>query len=226
MYKKKIFKFKVFKKIASLLVTVLFIASLVFVAFEPAITRAVGDTATVTAVVSEEVTIDSPDDVLAFSASIPGVSGNPGAPVTASLTWTVKTNNSTGFNLKVKASQANALFKDVTYYFSDHTTTPSYGWTAAGAGEAVFGFSISSETAGDTVDAFQDTGAACGSGGGTGACWSGFNSTTDIDVVNRSSETTSSGQAETINFKAESNAKLLENGNYTATITATAALNP
>ncbi|MBU3934650.1 hypothetical protein KKC00_01665, partial [Patescibacteria group bacterium] len=129
-------------------------------------------------------------------------------------------------NLKIKASQANALFKDGTYYFSDHTTTPSFGWTAAGSGEAVFGFSISSATAEDTVAAFMDTGAACGSGSNTGGCWSGFNSTTDIDVVDRSTETTSGGEAEVINFKAESNAKLLEDGSYVATITATAAVNP
>jgi len=224
MHKKKIISFKAFKKTAGLTLSVFFIMSLVFVALEPAITQAVTDSATVTATVTAEVTIDSPDDTT-FSASIPGVSGNPGAPVTASLTWNVKTNNSTGFNLKLHASQANALYKDVTYYFRDHTTMPSYGWTAAGAGAASFGFTIAAATAADTVAAFLDGGVSCGAGGNTGGCWSGFNSTTDIDVVNRTTETTASGEDEVVNFKAESNAKLLENGSYVATITATAAVN-
>ncbi|MBU4204688.1 hypothetical protein KKH26_00700 [Patescibacteria group bacterium] len=192
--------------------------------FEPVITNAAEDTATVTATVSEEVTISAPTNAT-FSASIPGVSGNPGAPVTASLTWTVKTNNDTGFNLKIHASQTNALYKDATYFFTDHTSTPSYGWTAPGAGVASFGFTIAAATAADTVAAFLDGGVSCGAGANTGGCWSGFVTTTDISIINRTTETTSAGEAEVVNFKAESNGKLLEDGSYVATITATATLN-
>lgn len=215
---------KQLKKIITISLSAGLVLSMVYVIFEPTIINAVADTAVVTLTVSEEVTISSPSDT-SFSGSIPGVSGNPGAPVTASLTWTVKTNNDTGFNLKLKSDQVNALYKDVTYYFSDHTTTPSYGWTAPSLGNASFGFTVDATTDADVVAAFHDTGAACGSGANDGGCWSGFNSTTDIDVINRSTETTSSGEAEVINFQAESNAKLLEDGSYTATITATAALN-
>lgn len=215
---------KLFVKAVSISLSLLLSAAITFVLLEPSITSAVSDSATVTATVSEEVTISSPGDTT-FSASIPGVSGNPGAPVTASLTWTVKTNNDTGFNLKVKASQANALYKDGTYFFSDHTITPSYGWTAAGSGAASFGFTIDAATDADVVTAFLDGGASCGTGSNDGGCWSGFNGTTDVDVVNRSTETDANGEAEVINFKAESNGKLLEDGSYTATITVTAALN-
>jgi len=215
---------KIFRKVATISSTLFLALLMVFIVLEPAVVNSAADSAVVTLTVSEEVTISSPDDA-SFSGSIPGVSGNPGAPVTASLTWTVKTNNDTGFNLKLKASQANALYKDVNYYFSDHTLTPSYGWTAPDTGVASFGFTIAAATAADTVTAFKDNGAACGAGSNTGGCWSGFNGTTDIDVINRTTETTSSGQAEVVNFKAESNAKLLEDGNYTAIITATAALN-
>jgi len=204
--------------------SVFLVALVVFLNFEPLIAGAVADTAIVTLTVSEEITISSPSDTN-FSASIPGVTGNPGSPVTASLTWTVKTNNDTGFNLKLKASQANALFKDGSYYFSDYTLTPSFNWTNPGSGAAEIVFSLDAATAADEVAAFKDTGSACGSGSNDGHCWSGFNATTDITVVNRSTETTSSGEAEVINFKADSNAKLLEDGNYTATVTATAAVN-
>ncbi len=213
------------KKTTSSSLAIILIASFAYLILEPAIIKAAADTAVVTATVSEEVTISSPANAN-FSGSIPGVSGNPGAPVTASLTWTVKTNNNTGFNLKIHASQTNALFKDATYFFSDHTATPSFGWTAPGAGVASFGFTIAAATAADTATAFLDTGAACGSGANTGGCWSGFVTSTDIDIINRTTETTAAGEAEVVNFKAESNAKLLEDGSYTAIITATASLNP
>jgi len=224
MFKREMENYKIFKKIIGLSAILFLVGSMVFVVFEPMVINAVTDTAIVTATVSQEITISAPSDT-SFSASIPGVSGNPGAPVTASLTWNTKTNNSTGYNLKLKASQANALYKDVTYYFEDYTITPTYNWSNPSSGSAKFGFAVDAATSADVVAAFKDATGVCGSGTTDGSCWSGFNGITDINAVNRSTETTSTGEAVTINFKAESNAKLLEEGSYTATITATAALN-
>ena len=82
-----------------------------------------------------------------------------------------------------------------------------------------------------TAAAFLDGGASCGAGTSYTAdkCWSGFNSTdptTAITVVNRTSNTTSAGEAEVIKFQAESNAKFLKSGTtYTASIVATVAMN-
>jgi len=215
---------KIFRKVATISSTLFLALLMVFIVLEPAVVNSAADSAVVTLTVSEEVTISSPDDA-SFSGSIPGVSGNPGAPVTASLTWTVKTNNDTGFNLKLKASQANALYKDVNYYFSDHTLTPSYGWTAPDTGVASFGFTIAAAIAADTVTAFKDNGAACGAGSNTGGCWSGFNGTNNISVINRSTRTDNDGEDEIVNFKAQSAGKLLKDGQYQATITTTVSTN-
>jgi len=46
-----------------------------------------------------------------------------------------------------------------------------------------------------------------------------------VTVINRSTATLVSGEAETVNFQTESNAKYLKEGSYTATITATATEN-
>ena len=218
--------YKIFKKAIKLSFAVFLIGSVAFTVLEPATTNALTDVATVSATVTSEVTISSPTDTT-FSATIPGVSGNPGSPATASFTWTVITNNSAGFDMTLQASQAHALYKDGSYYFSDYGTppTPTYGWSAAGSSVANFGFSITTATAGDTSSAFLDDGGACGSGGNTGGCWAGFNGTTPITVVHRTALTDANGEAEVVNFKAESNAKYLASGTYTATITATASLN-
>ena len=219
------------KKIASFFSVIVLLATILFMVAEPTITNALNagpDTATVTATVTGEIDISSPTDAT-FSASIPGMTGNPGAPVTAALIWTVKTNNATGFNMTLKSDKANPLQLDASNVFTDASTTPHYGWTAATSGQAAFGFTISSATPADTVQPFRDNGSnACNDSGTThtGGCWSGFNGTTPISVVNRSSNTTSSGEAETINFKAESNAKFLKSGTtYTATVIATVAMN-
>ena len=94
----------------------------------------------------------SPTDAT-FSASIPGMTGNPGAPVTASLTWTVKTNNATGFNMTLKSatcgSQNNVLCLDATNYFTNASTTVAYTWPAPGSGAANFGFTVEPATNAD-----------------------------------------------------------------------------
>ena len=226
MFKIKTKNYKIFKKATKLSSIIFLVTFVVFVILEPVVINAVADSATATATVTSEVTISSPSNAT-FSASIPGVSGNPGSPATATLAWTVITNNSGGFDLTLQASQTNALYKDGSYYFTDYGTppNPTFGWTAPSVGTATFGFTIAAATAADTATAFKDGGAACGAGDNTGGCWAGFNGTTPITVVHRTSSTDASGQAEVVNFRAESNAKFLESGNYTATITATTSLN-
>jgi len=221
--------YKIIKKAISLSIAVSLISFIAFIVLEPIVTNAtttVTDTAKVTATVTQEVTISSPPDTT-FSASIPGITGNAGSPATASLSWKIITNDSTGFDLKLSASQVNALYKDGSYYFTDYGTppTPTYGWSGPASGSASFGFTINAATPGDTVAAFQDGGVSCGAGGGTGACWAGFNGTNQISIIHRTTLTSASGETEIVNFKAESNAKYLASGDYAATITATASIN-
>ena len=120
------------KKIIGLSLSATLIISIGYVALEPAIVSAVADSATVTASVTEEISITSPTDAT-MSATIPGMTGNPGAPVTASLTWTVKTVNATGFAMVIKSSTTPSMKLDATYYFDDYTPaaagTPDYSWS-------------------------------------------------------------------------------------------------
>jgi len=219
------------KKIIGLFLSSVLIISMCYVVAEPAIVDAVTDSATVTATVTEEISITQPDNAT-MSATIPGMTGNPGAPVTSSLTWTVKTANAAGFNMKIKASQASAMFQDGTYLFTDYTPavtgTPDYSWASPASAAAEFGFTVEPATDADAVAAFLDNGSNACNVGSTQTdekCWFGLNGTTDVDMINRSTNTTSSGEAEIVKFQAESNAKFLKEGAYVATITVTATMN-
>jgi len=228
MHTKRIDNTKVFRKTAIFSLASIFILLAGYVIFEPVITKAVADSAVVSLSVTSEITISSPDDT-SLTPSIPGVTGNAGSPATASLTWTVMTNNSTGFNMKLKSSSNPSLQLDGSNTFSDYTNASplNYTWGSPSSSAAWFGFTVEPATAADTVAAFLDNGSdTCGTGAVNGAdtCWGGL-ATTDTDVINRSSATGSSGEAEVVKFRAESNAKFLNSGSYTATITATAAMN-
>jgi len=221
--------YKIFKRAVSLSVTIFLTVLIVFIAFEPATVKGVSDVVVLTATVTSEVTISSPADT-SFSDVIPGVTGNPGNPRTASVTWNVKTNNSTGFSMYLHASQTDALYYNGSYYFDDYGTTPGtpqYNWSSPPSGGAAMGFTVVPGTTADLATAFLDNGSStCGSGAyHASKCWCGFDSTSDILVINRTSPTTSSGEDEGFNFNAESNGRLLTPGDYTATVTATANLN-
>jgi len=229
MFRRKISNLTIFKKTVKLSAVVFLFGLIIFVIFEPAIMNASTNTNTITltANVSQEVTISSPGNT-SFSGSIPGVSGNPGLPVTASSTWKVITNNPTGFIMTLNSSQSPALYLDGNYYFNDYGTspgTPVYGWSVPTVNDARFGFTVEPATTGDIASTFLSSGSACGSGSyNADACWAGFNGTTPVTIINRHTLTDANGQSEVVKFNAESNARLLETGNYTATITATASL--
>lgn len=179
------------------------------------------------------ITISSPANVN-MSAAINGITGNPGSPRTGSATWTVATNNYTGFNMKLHASTDPAMQLDGSNQFADYTPavggTPDYDWSSPAASAAEFGFTVEPETDGDTVQLFLDNSGAspCNTAGGTQTddkCWFDFNGLNDINVINRTIFTNSGGEDEVVKFQTESNAKYLKEGNYVATITATAVTN-
>ena len=217
------------KKIIGLSLPAILIISMVYLSLEPAIVSAVADSATVTASVTEEISITSPSDAT-MSATIPGMTGNPGSPVTASLTWTVKTVNATGFAMVIKSSTTPSLKLDATYDFNDYTPaaagTPDYIWSSPAASTAEFGYSVEPETAADTVQLFLSAASTCnlGSTNAADTCW--FNVTTgDQPIINRTTNTDSTGEDEVVKFWAESNAEFLKEGSYVATITVTATMN-
>jgi hypothetical protein len=103
-------------------VSVLSIVSLGFLGLEPMSAQAVSDSVDVSQVVTSEISISSPADV-SLSPSIAGMTGGAG---TGSATWTVKTNNTAGFNLTIKASAAPALVSGANT-FADYTESTRWG---------------------------------------------------------------------------------------------------
>lgn len=171
------------------------------------------------------LTVSAPNDI-ALTPSIPGVSGG---TATGEITWTVIADGSAGFSVDLSASTdpAMILSGDPTYYFDDYTPSaggvPDYNWSI-GAGDAEFGFTVEPETAEDAVQKFLDNGVDSCNTGSTqtaGKCWFDFNGTADISIINRPSRTDNDGEDELISFQGQSSAKLLKDGDYTATITTT-----
>jgi hypothetical protein len=214
------------KKIISSSLILSLILMLGFFVLEPESAKGADDTITVTQEVTAEVTISTPLDV-SMSPDIAGISGGTS---TGSATWNVKTNNSTGFNMSVKASGTPALASGGNN-FADYTRAgvpPDYSWSIANT-DSEFGFTVEPDTAADAVAAFLDNGSdTCGTGSTDTAdrCWSGFNGTTDVPVINRTTITTASGEDEVVKFQAQSGSSHFQaSGTYTATITATALAN-
>ncbi len=175
---------------------------IVYPALEPAITDAANtaDDVLVNLSVAPTISLNSPTDV--SMGTITGT-GN----VTGSTTWTVTTNNSSGWKLEVATDQANTMHSG-SDVFTDYTEavegTPETWSIASSASE--FGFGA--------------TGTYIESKFGTGK-YMGFNSTAKEQVSHGSAET--AGDDTTVIFKAEvGSAKSQPSGSYSATVTATA----
>ncbi len=223
------------KEITSLSLAITVILSGIFIYFEPQITKAITDEITVTQTVSAEIAISSPANVT-MSDPIPGITGG---SATGSATWTVITNNNTGFKMELEASTAPALTGTTQGdSFADYTEgtpdVPDYDWSVAES-DAEFGYTVEPATAADTDATFLDNGAdTCGTDSNQTAdkCWIGFaGASTKEQIINRTSETAIGGEAEVVKFKAELNGPatdadgFLIEDTYTATVTATATMN-
>ncbi len=221
------------KRVAVLTVISVFLLGTSYFLFSPVIIMAYSSTgtATPTLAVTAEVNVTSPGTVT-LNNSIPGMTGNYGAPASGTATFTVTSNSVTGFTMTLYASQANALATG-SNYFSDYdaTTTPDYSWASPSVGSATFGFAVGASGADgvDAVQTFKNNGGACNISGGTNSasyCWRGFNSTTPINAISRTTASGASGLSETVVFQAEfrgGTGYYLTSGTYTATITATVA---
>jgi len=213
------------KKTIKMTFTSSLILLMLFVILEPQLAKGVDDSVIVTQAVTAEITISSPSDVT--MSSIAGITGGIG---TGSATWNVKTNNSAGFNMALKAGAAPALtsggnnFADYTEASAD---TPDFSWSVA-ATDSEFGYTVEPATSADVATIFLDNGTTtCGTGSSQTAdrCWIKFK-TTDVIGINRSTVTTSAGEDEVVKFQAQSGTSHFQpEGSYTATITATALVN-
>lgn len=206
---------------------VFFLATLfVFELLEPGVIKAVTDDVLVSMSITAEITISTPDDVTL--SSLPGMTG--GSSTSDLLTWNVSTSNTGGYSLSIekdhllrKGTGANQTIADYTEVASG---TPDYDWGAVGSGNEEFGFSPGSGA--DIITKYKNNGSACNQSGGSVTdqqCWSPIPNTpsTAQEISHSTSPTSESGNDTAIRVKAEvGSGNHVEEGTFTATITATA----
>jgi len=200
-----------------------------FFLFEPGIIKAITDQVLVTLGITSEITISSPSDVTL--TSIPGMTG--GNSTSNAITWTVVTNDTSGYTLKIEKDQllqkGAGANQTIANYTETVTGTPDYNWGAVGAGNEEYGFAPSTGT--DIVQKFKNNGVACNQSGGSVTdqkCWSPIPTTptTAETLATSSTYTPDGGTATAIKVKVEvGSSNHLEEGTYTSTITATATTN-
>ena len=209
-------KNKKIKKIITASLISFFLLQLFYGISEPSIVTAATQTdqVVVTLNVDPGITITAPADVV-LPALGTGINTSIG-----SAAWTVKTNNTIGYKLDVKAGASPALVNG-GFSFADYTEgavgTPEAWSVAVGAKE--FGYSAR----GADVPAAWGTGSDCGTGILPNATlkYVGFK-TTDKTVATKASPTPYIGELTTVCFAVEQDGVFAQSGTYTATITATA----
>jgi hypothetical protein len=194
---------KDFSKAVSFALAGFLVISLGFWIAEPGIVGAAYDTddVLVNLAVTGTISLNSPTDVT-MSPDIAGTGSS-----TGNTTWTVTTNNSSGYKLEVETDQANTMHSgsDIfTDYGEAIEGTPETWSVAADASEFGFGATGSFIETKFGADKYM-----------------GFNSTTKEQISSESAET--SGSDTTVIFKAEVGAsKFQPTGSYSSTVTATA----
>ena len=184
---------------------------------------------TVSLTVNKEVQITAPSN-FSLSGTINGVSGG---VATGNAAFSVLAGDTSGFMMNIAAQAAPALVNG-SYNFADYTPnaytgTPTYAWTAPGAGLTAFGFAVGADAPANAAPKFRSSAGTCGSGSSNSAsnCWSGFDGTTQIPVV-QTSAFSSSPLTENIALEAQfsnGNNTSIANGTYSTTITATVSVN-
>ena len=187
-----------------------------FAVVEPQLVKAVTATTTVTLTVSEEISLTPPS---AISMS-PNITMSADSSI-GNGTWTVTTNSQAGYTLDLHADDSDCLDCAATSeYFADATTTKNTWSNLTSASTYIFGFSVY----GDNVGGWG-SGSSCGAAGTPSATlhYSGFNSTSDIQIASSTSATSQSGTATTMCVAAEQGSSVFApDGTYVTTITGTA----
>ena len=201
-----------------------------FSSFKTALAATTGQTV-VSVVVGTELTITAPANFTLVGT----IGGLTGGTATGNAAFSVSGGDLNGFNMSIKASTTPALATG-SYSFADYvplaSVTPGFAWSAPAAGTASFGFSVAASGASgaDAVQKFKNATSACNASGGANSsvnCWVGFIGTTNIPVASTSAFSPTA-TTETIAFAASftnDNVHTLASDTYTATVTATVAVN-
>lgn len=214
--------------LAAALVSLLALGS--FLMLEPVVSRAQEvESFTVTQQVTAEIAFDiAPSDVV-MSPAITGLSGGTSNGATQVV---VNTNNSEGYNMTIAFSSTTAMTLnggggEISNYAPAVNGTADYSFDTETF--AQFAYTVVASTSAELDPTFQDTGAACGSGGGntTGTCWLDPDDVAET-IINTTSETALSGSTTTVAFRVgvpSNPSPAVPTGFYTATATLTATVN-
>ncbi|MDO8573116.1 MAG: hypothetical protein Q7S11_05185 [bacterium] len=210
----------------SLIAGIIFMSGFVFL--EPTVGLAVEDQVVITQTVTSGISISSPADVTMSQALTVSADTSVGTS-----TWTVTTNNVTGYTLSVSASStspcplntASIMRKSLCDIstasgFTDIATTSKAVWSVTS--DYAFGYSaFGNDTTG------HGTGSQCSSTANVPSStllYQGFNGTTLIQIASSSVKTGTSGTATNVCYAVEQDAVFAPSGTYKATTTATAVV--
>lgn len=158
----------------------------------------------------------------AADVTLDSISGILGGESSATSTWTVTTDNASGYTLSIKATTSPALHNG-TSFFADYTPATSDPDFTFAVGSTDSEFSYSPEGT-DIVTRFKDNGSACntGSSNTSNTCWDKF-TTSNVSIASSNSSNNPSGTATSVVYKAKvGSSKIQDSGAYSASIVVTA----
>lgn len=181
---------------------------------------------TVSLTVTGEINLNC-SSTAAFATQI---AGQTGGIATTTFGCVVETNNSTGYNLKLKKNQKLMIADVANQRFDDYTTTSvaDYNWGDVGSSNEEFGFCVNSGT--DTVQKYKNNGSICNTSTAPTVfhCFNAIpTSPGEEEVANRASATSVGGNTTVFGLQAQAGgSNNLQSGTYYTTTTATATTNP
>ena len=159
------------------------------------------------------------------SITLPGITSESGGTSNGTNTVTVRTNNSAGYTLQIKAASSPALISGANS-FADYVkagANPDFTWGAPAANSSFFGFTPEGN---DLVQYYRDDGVTCNTGllDTSSACWDSLS--TGNKTIAQSSAADTGGRSTVTRFRAEAGTSSNKaTGSYSASVTMTAYTN-
>jgi hypothetical protein len=210
--------------------TVFFVAVL-FMSFEPTISRGAFASTTdqflVTQTITGEISFQTPAADVTMVGAINGITGGNSTGTTFAV---VRTNSVTGYTMDLSFSNSPAMRGNVSTStairnYVGTAGEPTFNFTASSA--ALFAYTVSASNTLDLDQSFRDDGANCNTGSGdtANACWMGNVGTSTFRIVSRNSAA-DTGATTSIQFRINvpnnpSPSVVADTYTATATLTAT-----
>lgn len=213
----------------------LLVIAALFLLAEPAISlSATTSQFTISQVVSSEVSFSTPASNVTLSPSLGGLTGGTSNGGTQFI---VLTNDHLGYHIDLTASSSVGMLGNTNSSNSIPALVPAssgvpdfaFDSGSVAVNKAYFAYTVEASTTADTGSLFKDDGVNCNTGSGNteNKCW--LNAGTGaVTIINRTSQTASSGATTTLRFRVVMQANpnpLIPDDTYVATTTLTAVVN-